>query len=76
MVAWAHSILSAGRLPNLHHPMAIGEFSQATRLSANTLRFYHQVGLLAPARVEHPMGIAFGTRSRLMMPGTSVIFVR
>ncbi|WP_241992402.1 MerR family transcriptional regulator [Cryobacterium lactosi] len=32
--------------------MTIGDFSRATRLSAKTLRFYHQVGLLAPARVD------------------------
>lgn len=32
--------------------MTIGDFSRATHLSAKTLRFYHQVGLLAPARVD------------------------
>jgi DNA-binding transcriptional MerR regulator len=32
--------------------MTIGDFSRATRLSAKTLRFYHHVGLLAPARVD------------------------
>lgn len=32
--------------------MTIGDFSRATRLSAKTLRFYHEVGLLAPARVD------------------------
>jgi DNA-binding transcriptional MerR regulator len=32
--------------------MTIGDFSRATRLSAKTLRFYHQVGLLEPAWVD------------------------
>lgn len=32
--------------------MTIGDFSRATRLTAKTLRFYHQVGLLEPARVD------------------------
>jgi DNA-binding transcriptional MerR regulator len=32
--------------------MTIGDFSRATRLSAKTLRFYHRVGLLEPARVD------------------------
>lgn len=32
--------------------MSIGDFSRATRLSAKALRFYHQVGILAPARIE------------------------
>jgi DNA-binding transcriptional MerR regulator len=32
--------------------MTIGDFSRATRLSAKTLRFYHQVGLLEPARID------------------------
>jgi len=32
--------------------MTIGDFSRATRLSAKTLRYYHQVGLLEPARVD------------------------
>ena len=36
--------------------MTIGDFSRATRLSAKTLRFYHQVGLLPPAQVEPSNG--------------------
>jgi len=36
--------------------MTIGDFSRATRLSAKTLRFYHQVGLLPPAHVEPSNG--------------------
>jgi DNA-binding transcriptional MerR regulator len=32
--------------------MTIGDFSRATRLTAKTLRFYHQVGLLEPALVD------------------------
>ena len=32
--------------------MTIGDFSRATRLSAKTLRFYHQAGLLEPAQVD------------------------
>jgi len=32
--------------------MTIGDFSRATRLSAKTLRFYHQTGLLQPAHID------------------------
>ena len=32
--------------------MTIGDFSRATRLSAKTLRFYHQVGILQPASID------------------------
>ena len=32
--------------------MTIGDFSRATRLSAKTLRFYHQVGILEPASID------------------------
>ena len=32
--------------------MTIGDFSRATRLSAKTLRFYHQAGLLLPASID------------------------
>lgn len=39
--------------------MSIGDFSRATKLSAKTLRFYHQVGLLLPARVEPSNGYRF-----------------
>ncbi|MEP7765178.1 MerR family transcriptional regulator [Sanguibacter sp. 25GB23B1] len=36
--------------------MTIGDFSRATRLSAKALRFYHQVGLLEPVRVDASSG--------------------
>lgn len=36
--------------------MTIGDFSRATRLSAKTLRFYHQVGLLEPASIDPTNG--------------------
>lgn len=39
--------------------MSIGDFSRATLLSAKTLRFYHQVGLLSPARVDPSNGYRF-----------------
>ncbi|WP_425864768.1 MerR family transcriptional regulator [Arthrobacter sp. TWP1-1] len=39
--------------------MSIGDFSRATLLSAKTLRFYHQVGLLDPARVDPSNGYRF-----------------
>lgn len=39
--------------------MTIGDFSRATRLSAKTLRFYHQAGLLEPARVDESNGYRF-----------------
>lgn len=36
--------------------MTIGDFSQATRLSAKALRFYHREGLLAPAAIDPDNG--------------------
>lgn len=38
------------------HVMTIGDFSRATRLSAKTLRAYHESGLLTPARVDPDNG--------------------
>ncbi|RLP77880.1 MerR family DNA-binding transcriptional regulator [Mycetocola tolaasinivorans] len=32
--------------------MTIGEFSQATRLSAKALRFYHRMGILVPSAID------------------------
>jgi DNA-binding transcriptional MerR regulator len=32
--------------------LSIGDFSRATNLSVKTLRYYHRVGLLAPAGVD------------------------
>lgn len=32
--------------------MTIGDFSQATQLSAKSLRFYHRVGILEPAEID------------------------
>jgi DNA-binding transcriptional MerR regulator len=45
--------------------MTIGDFSRATRLSAKTLRFYHQVGLLAPARVDPANGYRLYTTEQI-----------
>ncbi|RWZ68686.1 MerR family transcriptional regulator [Labedella populi] len=36
--------------------MTIGDFSQATRLSAKALRFYHREGLLIPAAIDPDNG--------------------
>lgn len=36
--------------------MTIGDFSRAVRLSAKTLRFYHQNGILTPAVIDHQNG--------------------
>lgn len=36
--------------------MTIGEFSQATRLSAKSLRFYHRSGVLEPASIDRSNG--------------------
>jgi DNA-binding transcriptional MerR regulator len=36
--------------------MTIGDFSQATRLSAKALRFYHREGLLVPAEIDPVSG--------------------
>jgi len=45
--------------------MTIGDFSRATRLSAKTLRFYHRVGLLAPARVDPVNGYRMYTADQI-----------
>jgi DNA-binding transcriptional MerR regulator len=36
--------------------MTIGDFARATRLSAKTLRFYHQAGILKPASIDRSNG--------------------
>ncbi|GAA4160558.1 MerR family transcriptional regulator [Gryllotalpicola daejeonensis] len=36
--------------------MTIGDFAQATRLSAKTLRYYHREGLLLPAVIDRSSG--------------------
>jgi DNA-binding transcriptional MerR regulator len=36
--------------------LAIGDFSRATQLSVKTLRHYHTLGLLVPARVDSGTG--------------------
>ena len=45
--------------------MTIGDFSRATRLSAKTLRFYHQVGLLEPARIDPGNGYRFYSAAQI-----------
>jgi DNA-binding transcriptional MerR regulator len=38
---------------------SIGEFSKITGLTVKTLRFYHDQGVLAPARVDHETGYRY-----------------
>jgi DNA-binding transcriptional MerR regulator len=40
----------------MSHALSIGDFSLMTHLSIKTLRYYHQVGLLAPAEVDPDTG--------------------
>lgn len=44
---------------------SIGEFSKITRLPIKTLRFYHERGLLVPARVEAGSGYRFYDESNI-----------
>src|SRR5215510_14928608 len=44
---------------------SIGEFSQITGLSAKTLRFYHEKGLLAPTSVDETTGYRFYDESKI-----------
>lgn len=41
--------------------LAIGDFARATHLSVKTLRHYHQIGLLVPARVDQDTGYRYYT---------------
>ena len=45
--------MHTGRVPAA---LTIGDFSRATHLSVKTLRYYHRVGLLAPADVDADTG--------------------
>jgi DNA-binding transcriptional MerR regulator len=45
--------------------MTIGDFSQATRLSAKALRFYHREGLLAPAAIDPDNGYRLYTPDQI-----------
>jgi DNA-binding transcriptional MerR regulator/DNA gyrase inhibitor GyrI len=38
---------------------SIGEFSRVTGLTVTTLRFYHEQGVLTPARVDHQTGYRY-----------------
>jgi len=40
-------------------PLTIGDFSRITHLSVKTLRHYHDVGLLRPARVDGRTGYRY-----------------
>jgi DNA-binding transcriptional MerR regulator/effector-binding domain-containing protein len=44
---------------------SIGEFSQITGLSAKTLRFYHEKGILVPASVDEATGYRFYDASKI-----------
>lgn len=44
---------------------SIGEFSKITGLSIKTLRFYHEQGLLTPARVDEATGYRFYDESKV-----------
>ena len=39
--------------------LSIGEFSQATRLTVKTLRFYHELGILVPVRIDDMTGYRY-----------------
>ena len=41
--------------------MGIGEFARRSRLSARALRIYHELGLLAPARVDEDLAARAST---------------
>lgn len=45
--------------------MTIGDFSRATRLSAKTLRFYHQAEVLTPAQVDAANGYRLYAASQI-----------
>ena len=45
--------------------LSIGEFSKITGLSIKTLRFYHDNGLLVPARVEQGTGYRYYDRNNV-----------
>jgi DNA-binding transcriptional MerR regulator/effector-binding domain-containing protein len=44
---------------------SIGEFSQITGLSAKTLRFYHEKGILVPSSVDEATGYRFYDTSKI-----------
>jgi DNA-binding transcriptional MerR regulator/effector-binding domain-containing protein len=44
---------------------SIGEFSQITGLSAKTLRFYHEKGILAPSSIDEVSGYRFYDSSKI-----------
>src|SRR5690349_20536752 len=52
--------------------LTIGEFAQLTHLSVRTLRRYHEVGLLHPARVDPDSGYRYYTSEQI--PTAQVIY--
>jgi DNA-binding transcriptional MerR regulator len=49
--------------------MTIGEFARRSRLPVSTLRYYHELGLLLPARVDPATGYRYYERRQLAMAG-------
>src|SRR5690349_15713633 len=50
---------------------SIGEFSQITGLSAKTLRFYHEKGILVPSSVDEATGYRFYDANKVEKARTS-----
>ncbi|MDC7125354.1 MAG: helix-turn-helix domain-containing protein [Spirochaetales bacterium] len=39
--------------------LSIGEFSQVTRLTVKTLRYYHELGILVPVKIDEMTGYRY-----------------
>jgi Predicted transcriptional regulators len=55
--------LTSGR--GTERDLSIGDFARATHMSLKTLRHYHQIGLLEPARVDPGNGYRRYTRDQI-----------
>lgn len=49
--------------------LSIGDFSQASRLSIKTLRYYHELGLLLPEKIDSVTGYRFYSQKSLERAG-------
>ena len=45
--------------------VSIGDFSRMTHLTVKTLRYYHDVGLLAPATIDNMTGYRYYAKSQV-----------
>ena len=58
----------------MRNQLSIGEFSRAAGLTIKALRYYHEIGLLIPERIEVDSGYRFYTEHQVDTARAIVVF--